>query len=158
VRSWGGGAVAGAVYMVSAPLTVWLQWPQAGAFGLYPWLLAATHRAWARPGRRSAAAALTLLAGHPESALAALSGAAVFLIAPLAFQPRRAPTVGKVWLLGVLLGAAGAAVVILPFLDSLNESVTKTTHTIGLHDLPLYTSLQFLAPHLFGDAQPHVLH
>jgi hypothetical protein len=161
VRRWGAGVVAGTVYMVSAPMTVWLQWPNATAFALYPWLLAATHRAWSRPGRRSvavvgAAVTLTLLAGHPESALAAFSGAGVFLVVLLAFRARAAPSIGGLWLLGALLGAAGAAVVVLPFLDALGASVTKTTHTIGLNELPFYTGLQFLAPHLFGDGQPHV--
>jgi hypothetical protein len=56
----------------------------------------------------------------------------------------------------VVLGLAGAAVAVLPFLDALGDSVTKTTHTEGVTHLPFYATLQYLAPHLFGNGQPGV--
>jgi hypothetical protein len=167
VRRWDGALVAGIVYMLSAPMVTWLQWPLSSGFAVYPWLLLATHRLCTRPGPGptaavAAAVTLTILAGHPESALAALSGAAVYLIALwLARAGRRvrssaAITTGGWWLLGVVLGLAGAAVAVLPFLDILGDSVTKTTHTEGVTHLPFYATLQYLAPHLFGNGQPGV--
>ena len=155
--------VAGTVYMLAAPLMTWLQAPAGSVFAIYPWLLAATHWFAIRGSPRAAAAVaaattLTILAGHPESSLAAISGAAVYLVVLLAFRARAdlrdALSVGTRWLLAALLGVAGAAVVVLPFEGFLADSVTKATHG-STAPIPFYAVLQFLAPRLFGDAQPH---
>jgi hypothetical protein len=165
VRRWGGALLAGTVYMVAAPMVVLLQWPIATAFAMYPWLLLATHRLVERRGPRgmaamAAAVTLTILAGHPESALAALSAAGVYLVVLLAYRLRRAArsavAAGARWLLAAGLGVAGAAVVLLPFDRALDASVTKATHGVVGVDLPFYSALQFLAPHLFGNAQPNI--
>ena len=76
---------SGVVYMLSAPLLVWLQWPLATGFALFPWLLLATECAVRAPGRRAvagvaAAVGLSLLGGHPETVLLASSAAFVYLL------------------------------------------------------------------------------
>lgn len=165
VRRWGGALLAGTVYMLAAPMVAVLQWPMSSVYAVYPWLLLATHRLVQRRGPRevaavAAAVTLTIVAGHPESALASLSAAGVFLIALLAYSARRearlALSVGARWLLAAGLGLAGAAVVLLPFYRALDASITKATHSGGGVDIPWYSALHFLAPHLFGNAQPNL--
>src|SRR5438270_9295436 len=47
--SRGGGLVAGAVYALSAPIIVWLQWPLGTVYVLLPWLVWAVDRVYRRP-------------------------------------------------------------------------------------------------------------
>ena len=92
----GGALVAGTIYMLSGPLMLWLQYPLGSVFALFPWLLLATTRLSrdVTPGSIAGvgvAVALTVLAGHPESALIAVSAVAAYLIALIAFDRRPLP-------------------------------------------------------------------
>lgn len=163
----GGAVVAGCVYMLSAPLMTWLQYPLAGVFGLLPWLLLATSRVF-RGGSAAAVAGLALsgaiaiLAGHPESTLIAVSAAGVMAIGLLAFDPvaRAAPRVAArragQWLGGLLLGGAVAAVALVPFALALAPSVTLKEHALGLPSggPSVAGLLHFGMPRLFGNGEP----
>ena len=146
---------AGAVYMLSAPMLVWLQWPLATGFALFPWLLLATECAARSPGRRAiacvaAAVGLSLLGGHPETVLLSSSAAFVYLLV-------RAPAVrpALAWLAAHGLGLLIAAAVAVPFLQAYASSVTRTDHgaLAGGH-LPLWSALVYALPNLYGDGRP----
>lgn len=165
----GGGLVAGAVYMLSAPLMFWLQYPLGTVFAMFPWLLAAT-TVWLRRGTAGSLAALglavglTVLAGHPESVLIAVSAAAVYVAFVIALEraigpgarPKLVAAAG--WGAGLLLGAAIAAAALLPFLQALSSSVTASDRSLALPSAgrPLANLLQYAMPHIFGDAKPNV--
>jgi hypothetical protein len=165
----GGALVAGAVYMLSAPLMFWLQYPLGTVFAMFPWLLSATTR-WlhARTAASFAALALalglTVLAGHPESGLIAVSAVAVYLLTAVALDngigpgagPKLAAAAG--WAAALLLGAAIAAAALVPFLQVLGSSVTASDHSLALptEGRPLANLLQYVMPGIFGDAKPDV--
>jgi hypothetical protein len=147
-----GALAGGAVYMLSAPLMVWLQWPLATGFALLPWLLLATECAARSPGRRAVAGVaavvgLSLLGGHPETVLLASSAAFVYLLV-------RAPAVRPLlaWLAGHLLGLLIAAAVAVPFVQAYASSITRTEHSGG--GLPLWSALIYALPNLYGDGRP----
>lgn len=163
--SRGGALLAGTVYMLSGPMMAWLQWPLATVYAVFPWLLLATVRVGRGGGPRAAtgvalAVALTIFAGHPESALIALSAAGSFVIALVALERglrgRRAHVLGW-WALGALLGVVAASVVVVPFAEALQASVTGDYHGERLHlKLPVSRSLAYVMPDLFGNGEPHV--
>jgi hypothetical protein len=155
-----GALVAGAAYLLSAPLVVWLQWPLATVFALLPWLLLAVDRLAREPDRRALAAtatvlALSLLGGHPETCLLSVSAATVYLAVLL--LARRAPLARPLgaWLLANLLGAAAAAAVALAFLQAWSDSITRADHGVlaGGH-LPLWSAIVYALPNVFGDGKP----
>ncbi len=165
----GGALVAGAVYMLSAPLMLWLQYPLGSVFAIFPWLLWATTRLARRPTRASIAAvalttALMLFAGHPESAFIAVSAIAVYLVALVAFDHRANPEgsrplrIAVRWAAGGLLGAAIAAVALIPFLLALGDSVTwgERGKLIPADAPSLADLLQWAMPGLFGDGEPNL--
>jgi hypothetical protein len=163
--SRGGALLAGTVYMLSAPMMAWLQWPLSSTYAVYPWLLLATVRAVLSGGPGAAAAtaaavALTVFAGHPETAVIALSAAGVLALALAVLEHgpggRRARAFAW-WVLGVLLGLAATAAVAVPFVQALDGSVTTEYHAerASLH-LPLSQSLAYLMPDLFGNGKPSV--
>lgn len=152
-----GALASGVVYMLSAPLLVWLQWPLATGFALFPWLLLATECAVRAPGRRAvagiaAAVGLSLLGGHPETVLLASSAAFVYLLVRLG-----APSVRPLlaWLAGHALGLLISAAVSVPFLQAYASSVTRVDHggLAGGH-LPLWSALVYALPNLYGDGRP----
>ncbi len=160
----GGALVAGTVYMLSGPLMFYVQWPHSSVFALFPWLLLASTRLLRRrtPGSVAAvglAVGVTLLAGHPESALNAFSAAGVYVIVLLALD-RRAGGRGSLaaagfWLAGAVLGVAIAAVVVIPFLQALGPSLTKSQHGFELPGgTPLAGLLQYVMPMLLGRGEP----
>jgi hypothetical protein len=148
---------SGAVYMLSAPMLVWLQWPLATGFALFPWLLLATECAVRSPGRRAvagiaAAVGLSLLGGHPETVLLASSAAFVYLLVRLG-APSARPVLA--WLAGHGLGLLISAAVSVPFLQAYASSVTRVDHgaLAGGH-LPLWSALVYALPNLYGDGRP----
>jgi hypothetical protein len=165
----GGALVAGAVYMLSAPLMFWLQYPLGTVFAMFPWLLAATTR-WlrARTAGSFAAVALalgiTVLAGHPESVLIGVSAAAVYVLTVIVLErdigPGAAPKLRAAagWAAALLLGAAIAAAALVPFFQALDSSVTASDHSLALptEGRPLGNLLQYVMPGIFGDAKPDV--
>ena len=146
---------AGAVYLLSAPMLVWLQWPLATGFAIFPWLLLATECVARSPGRRAvagiaAAVGLSLLGGHPETVLLSSSAAFVYLLV-------RAPAVrpALAWLAAHGLGLVIAAAVAVPFLQAYASSVTRTAHGALAGDhLPLSSALVYALPNLYGDGRP----
>jgi hypothetical protein len=156
----GGALVAGLVYMLSAPVLAWLQWPLGTVFSLFPWLLLATHRLYVQPGaRRLAALALVIMlsvfAGHAETALLSSSAAAVYLVALMVVDRRFNLRVALQWVGGHLLGAAVAAVVLVPFLAQYSHSITRQVHgdLSGLH-LPPSSALLYALPNVYGNGKP----
>jgi hypothetical protein len=158
--AWEGALLAGIVYMLSAPVMAWLQWPLASGFAVFPWLLLAT----ARIGRTrslgavagvAVAAALLILAGHPETTLMSASAAAVFLIATQRRLGEGLRT-GAAWLGGMLLGTAVAAVAVVPFAEAFEPSISRIADSAFGVDVrvPLSYSLHYVLPDLFGDGQP----
>jgi hypothetical protein len=161
----GGGLVAGVVFMLCAPNLVWLQWPHTTVFALFGWLMLVTDRLYRRPGLTRAAAvaavvALTILAGHPESAALGTLCATVYLVGLLLLSPgrRRARealrTLGW-WLGGHCAGLLAAAVVVLPFLEAFKDSASRTAHAlqVGVGG-PLHSVLQYAMPTVYGTGQP----
>ena len=158
-----GALVAAVVFMLSAPNVAWLQWPLTTVYSLLPWLFYATHRLHARPERRRAAAlagvvALSLFAGHPETAALSSTAAGVYLVA-LGLAERR--PLGDVarslarWVGAQALGLALAAVVFVPFLFAYVPSITREVHgDFAKLAMPPEVGLLWLMPSLFGGGKP----
>ena len=115
----GPALVAAVVFMLSAPLLAWLQWPLTTVYSLLPWLLAATERLRALPSRRRVGragglvVALSLFAGHPGDRAAVVERGRRLPDRARPAARRRAPRGGaraRAWVgahaLGVLLAAA----------------------------------------------------
>jgi Bacterial membrane protein YfhO len=166
---WSGAVVAAVVYMLAAPLQAWLQWPLTTVFSLLPWLLLTTDLLLRAEGRRRRAAlagvaavvGLAILAGHPESAVLSSTAVAAYLVIMLLADRDLASTwrarAAKAgwWVGGHLLGVALSAVALVPFLLSLQGSLTASAHgdLAGAH-LPPVTSVLLAVPNLFGDGLP----
>ena len=155
-----GALVAGAAYMLSAPLMVWLQWPLATAFALLPWMIAGADRLARAPDRRAVAGtgtviALGLLGGHPETCLLSASAATVYLLVLVAALRVPAGRALGAWAAANLLGALAAAAVAVPFLQAWSDSITRTDHGVlaGGH-LPLWSAIVYALPDVFGDGKP----
>jgi len=158
-----GALVAGTVYMLSGPMMMWVQWPLGSVFAMFPWLLLATTRLVRKttPGSVAGVAlalALTVLAGHPESAIIATSAAAIYMATLVVFEreARPWPRTAALWAGGLVLGAAIAGLVVIPFLQALGPSVTRSARTslIPTRAPSVWSVLQFAMPGLFGDAEP----
>ena len=152
-----GGLLAGTVYMLSAPVIAWMQWPVSSVAVLLPWLLLATsrvhrHESPAAVSGLALVTGLTILAGHPESALLSFSAATVFLAGLLAFSERRLRTL-LLCAGGFALGLALSSVATVPFLEALAASVTQTGF-FHVTELPVSRGLAFALPQLFGDGEP----
>jgi hypothetical protein len=151
-----GAFLAGIVYMLCAPLIAWVQWPETAAFALFPWVLLTIWHVYRDVSPRSVAGlglavGLTVLAGHPESALLSLSAAAVFAVT-LSARSGRWLKVSGACVGGALLGGAISAVATLPFLEALAASVTRSGF-FHVTELPLERGLAFAMPQLFGDGE-----
>jgi hypothetical protein len=159
---WGAGVVAGAVYMLSAPNLVWLQWPLATVFAVFPWLLLAGDRLARRPDRRGVglvalATGAALLAGHPESAFMAVCAAAVYLLVLAAFDGGARAAAGAFarFVGGGLLGAGVGAAALVPFLDAWSYSITREVHSeLSDASLPLWSAIVWFLPNVFGAGKP----
>ena len=155
--TWGAGVLAALVFMLSAPLILWLQWPLATVYSLFPWLLLTTDRLASRPSPARAAAlaavvGLSLVAGHGETALLSSSAAAIYLAVVLvAGRQHRWRRATVAWLGAHVLGAGLAAVSLLPFLEAYSDSITVAVHgeNAGAR-LPLKSLLTYLMPSFFG--------
>jgi len=175
-----GAFLAGLVYGFGLFMIAWIPWPLTNVFPLIPWMLLATERLVRRPGVLPAAALATLVAlqffgGHPESSIFAifatlayfvlrlLQGAGGGVVAAVRAASRRggsrvrslASTVPRpvIYLaLALGIGAAIAAVTILPFLQLLRQSSTLTARPrSGVHVQANYILAAFL-PTYFPDS------
>ena len=128
------GIVGGLGFGLSAFMVMWLRWPMASAGAFIPGIVwAAGALAFAPDLRRRAAAfaglaacfALSLFAGHPETTAFGAGVAAVVVVARvLAARPPAADAVRRIGLVagGFVLGAALAAVQVLPLLEYVRDS------------------------------------
>ncbi|MCX6393304.1 MAG: YfhO family protein [Solirubrobacterales bacterium] len=165
-----GGLVAGTVFMLSAPMLGWLQWPHSLVFALFGWLLWATDRLtksgrWRDVGWVSVVIGLEILAGHPESAI--LNSLAAFTYATvviLADRERRATWLVGIrklgmWALSNALGLAAAGAAVIPFYTSYDLSIERISHKYQSRSpLDLSDALLYLMPDLYGraDSWPNV--
>ncbi len=107
----------------------WLEWPLGAAVSLAPLVLLGARRVVTRPGWPSAlllaaALALTLVAGHPESAVHVVALGAVFgIVEAAALPPRRWPAVAGWTLAAGALALAVAAVYLLPLVEALRQTL-----------------------------------
>jgi hypothetical protein len=161
----GPALVSALIYAFSAPVIAWLEAPLGSVVTLLPWLVLTTERARREPSLGAAAGvgavvALSLFAGHPETAALSSAAAGVYLAGALAAERvRRTSRAGgrrlraiAAWAGGHLLGLGVAAVLIVPFLTALGGSVTTEVHSrnAALH-LELSDGLALLLPNVFGE-------
>jgi hypothetical protein len=162
-----GASVAALALGLGSLMIVWLLYPLAGTALWLPWLWLATAGLMQKPapGRCAFLAgivALILLAGHPETALHMALATGVFALfcswrlirdgdrAPLRFalQP-----LGW-WVGAYVLGAAVAAVQILPFLEYVQHSavlVGRSNLGAASISVPAYYAWTLFSPDLFGN-------
>ncbi len=123
----GGALIAGLAFGLGLYMVTWLSWPLTSVWALLPWLLVAIARVVRAPDTTgvvalAVVAALTVLAGHPESTF---HGAVVAVLFALLLASRerdgRWRRLGIV-ALGAVAGACLAAIVALPFLELVRHS------------------------------------
>ncbi len=159
LRIRAGPSLVGAlVYMLGAPIVAWLQTPLGTVLTLLPFLILTTERLRREPSVSRAAAlaavvALSIFAGHPETAALSSAAAAVYLVA--AMWGRRAGEYLRA--LGGFIGAhalgvCAAAIVIIPFLSALQGSITAEVHgDHGAVHLPAGSGLVLFMPNVYGE-------
>jgi hypothetical protein len=129
---FGGALLAGLVYGWGLFFIVWVPWPLADVWAWLPWLLVTADRAVRRPTPRAGAALAAVVAaqffgGHPESSFHLLVVTAAFVLVRIVVLRREGSLVraGPAVLTvagGVALGAALAAITLVPFLELLSHS------------------------------------
>ena len=158
----GGALLAGTVFMLSAPILGWLQWPHSTVFALVGWLFLATERltrsgSWRDFGFVSLVVALAVLAGHPESAILNSLAAFAYALAVLFVDRRRRASalagIRKLLMYVLAQGfgllAAGAAV--MPFYEAYVKSIEKTAHKYQATAwLQPWDVLLYFMPDLYG--------
>jgi hypothetical protein len=123
----GASLFGGVAFLLNPFSIVWLEHPLSAVAAFLPWLLHAVRMAIEHQSRRAAAAvaaltALTLLAGHPETAFKVVLLAGIYALYR-AWQAsdrriRALAIVGAAFVLGTVI----ASVQIVPFLEYLRES------------------------------------
>lgn len=156
------GLTAALSYMCSSFIVVWLIHIVGSAAMLLPWALWASERVLHAPSRKRVAllaliAALVGLSGHPEMTFHVLLGAslyALWLIGAWSGQPWQARLRRlALWVAGMALGVALAAVQLLPFLTLLPQTlgtVMRSNNYSGIA-IPLQGLLTWLVPNLWGN-------
>lgn len=123
-----GAALGGIAFAFSTLFVVWLQHPHAQVYAAVPWAFLFGERL-ARDGRLADALALALaltvgvLGGHPESFFAAGVGLVAFVAWRVRALGGEAGRRLGLFGLSLVLGAAGAAVLVIPFFELLAASV-----------------------------------
>jgi len=134
-------ALLGAVgWALSSFVAFWLEWPLGAAVSLAPLVLLGARRVVRRPGWPAAlllalGLALTVLAGHPESAVHVVALGAVLGIAEAAAVPPRRWRAVAGWTLAAgALALALCAVYLLPLLEVLRQTLqwALRQHTTAL--------------------------
>ncbi|HTV00915.1 MAG TPA: YfhO family protein [Luteitalea sp.] len=149
--AWFGGLA----YLLNTFAWVWLEHPLPAVACWLPWTLLAIDRLVARRSGRTIGAlailvALTILAGHPETAAKVL-GVAVVYAAVAAWQAgsRHTGFLGLAFVAGVLL----TAVQVLPFIEYLSQSQAlqaRAAITTNRLFLPAATLVTGLVPGFWG--------
>jgi hypothetical protein len=156
----------GALTFLFNPFTVvWLEHPLSAVSCWLPWLLWSVdrNRREGGPGNLAllaAVTALTLLAGHPETAFKVLLMTGAYAVAVCFIGTHRGRVrsdglllVGRL-LPAALLGAAMAAAQILPFLEYMGESgivAMRRTFAVSPMALPFNVAVAAFVPDLFGN-------
>ncbi|HWJ55211.1 MAG TPA: hypothetical protein VNR90_03320, partial [Vicinamibacterales bacterium] len=158
--SRGAAVVAGTAYLLNPFSVIWLEHPPGGVPPWLPWMLHAATRA--ADGRRfgpagfAVATALVLLGGHPHTGLFCVAFGAAWAVAAAAatvdpgLRVRRLTAV----VVALALGAALAAIQILPFLEYLFLSRGYAWRQFtGLNPLaaPASTLITALVPRFLGE-------
>jgi hypothetical protein len=157
-RSHLAGLVAAIGYMFCGGVLVWLHWGISGAAAFAPGMVWAASAAAVADGGRArgravvalaACVTLSLVAGHPETTFFGAGTAVVFAAARLAVaRPTRRRALAGAGAVagGVLLGAAVAAVQLLPLLEYIGQSPGLAHHgggpyhqwrNVAVHAFPL---------------------
>ena len=154
-------AIATIAFSLGAFMTIWLLYPLTSTVTWLPWLWWATARLVDAPSRRRLAGlaglvALSLVAGHPETALHSAEATGAFALF-YAWQagPGSVRRVGQRlgwWLGAYALGGLLAAVQLLPFLDYLAQSTVWLTRGSQLDGpwLPFRYAWALVSPSLLG--------
>ena len=166
---WPGAFLAGLVFGFGPFLVVWLAWPLSSVWAWLPWLLLLTERLVRRPDALAisglaAITALQFLGGHPESSFHSLFATLAFY-SLRSVQLRRSGEAARVSLPrslaafagALLLGAALAAVAIVPFVELLaHSSDVAERGATGANRVELRFSITILLHEYFGrpTAQP----
>lgn len=156
-------ALTGALaFQLSGPMVGWLLWPFSSTLIFLPLLFGLAERLRGAGGARPVAliavtVALDLFAGYPQGAFQDAAAATVWVLmravsagAPIALLLR--------WAGGVTLGAALAAIQIVPFLEYLRDSAVfayraQWTPTLTI---PFRATLTALMPYFFGRGTDYV--
>ena len=156
----------GALTFLLNPFTVvWLEHPPSAVSCWLPWLLWSVdrNRHEGGPGNvalLAALTALTLLAGHPETAFKVLLMTGAYAVAVCLVGTRRGRLGSDCMLLfgrllpAVLLGAALAAAQIVPFLEYMGESgiaAMRRTFTVSPMVVPPPSAVAAFVPDVFGN-------
>ena len=129
---FGGALLAGTVFGFSLWMVAWVSWPLSSVWAFLPWLCLLADRMARRPGPLpfvglAVVVALQFFAGHPESSFHVLVFAGLFWILRMATAgPSGARTVAVRALQfggALLLGAALAAMAVIPLVEFLAHSV-----------------------------------
>lgn len=157
------GALVGALaFQLSGPMVGWLLWPFSSTMIFLPLLFGLAERLRSAPGARPVAliaitVALDLFAGYPQGAFQDVLAATAWMLmravgagAPIALLLR--------WTGGVTLGAALAAIQIVPFLEYVRDSAVfayraQWTPTLTV---PFRATLTALMPYFFGRGTEYV--
>jgi len=131
---WPAAFLAGLIFGFGLFFLAWLPWPLTSVWAWLPWLLLLTDRLVRRPDALAvcglaAVTALQFFGGHPESSFHSIFAAGLFFILRT-IQLRRSGRAGPtpVWRSlaafagALLLGAALAAITLIPFLELLAHS------------------------------------
>lgn len=150
------GLVGGITFMLDGALVTWLQWAVGGAMAMLPVVFAATEWLRARTdGRRvaalGAAVALYVFAGYLQTAVLGVLAAGLWALARARGAGRPARFVAG-WAAGAVLGVAGAAVQLLPFVEYVRESsvLVYRSQWMPVMAAPLRSAIALLLPHYYG--------
>lgn len=156
-------AVAALPLVGGSFMTVWLFHAQTATAIWLPWLWWATARLLDRPDARRAAilallVALHLFAGHPETAFHMAEATGLFALFRIGQTgPLRVGRVARllgVWLAAYALGAAVAAIQLLPFLEYSAQSMSmlrRVERQLTPWSVPVRFAWTALSPDLFGN-------
>jgi hypothetical protein len=150
---FGGALLAGVVFAFGTFFVVWLGWPLTNVFSLLPWLLLLTDLVVRRPGPLPAAGlaaltGLTFLGGHPETTFHVV-GITLLFFAFRLWRAREAALRKTLVFGGALaLGAALAAVMLIPLAELFLHS---SDYARRIDTQPGHTEARFLGAFFLSD-------
>jgi hypothetical protein len=164
---WIGSAFCAVAFALNAFSIVWLEHPPSAVAAWLPWLLWAADGVVGESRSRATAilagvVALTVLAGHPETALKVLACGGLYGLASAAVSTR--PWRSAAWVtLAFALGLLISAVQVVPFAEYLQASRThaqRQASTINPYALPGKVAVTAVVPDFWGHpvSQDYVAH